>query len=186
MQRRRRRARGVRRDAGITAGFCCDGDISTSARWPNSNPLSGLMRMPSWRTFPDTPTSNRPFRSAKSRSEFPTYSRTKNTVNYSSFPRKRLSGNPDSDPQVSHSVVPAQAGTQGFQSLALGPRFRGGDDWRMLPIWITASESGNPGRKRSSRCPRTAFAGVTVMIVAAPAPADRGSSRSRSPDGFGW
>jgi hypothetical protein len=47
------------------------------------------MRMPSWRTFPDTPTSNRPFRSAESRSEFQTCSRTKNTVNYSSFPRKR-------------------------------------------------------------------------------------------------
>jgi len=43
-------------------------DISISTRWANSNPLSGLMRTPSWRTFPDTPTSNRPFRSAKSRS----------------------------------------------------------------------------------------------------------------------
>jgi putative endonuclease len=60
----------------------------------------------------------------------------------SGSPLARLSGNPDSEPQVSNSVVPAQAGTQGFQSLApcssqgqaLGPRFRGGDDWRMLPI----------------------------------------------------
>jgi hypothetical protein len=31
------------------------------------------------------------------------------------IPPSRLSGNPDSEPQVSHSVVPAQAGTQGFQ-----------------------------------------------------------------------
>jgi hypothetical protein len=39
-------------------------------------------------------------------------------------------------PQISRFVVPAKAGTQGFQSLApcscqgqaLGPRFRGGDD----------------------------------------------------------
>src|SRR5215831_4993307 len=29
-------------------------------------------------------------------------------------------------PQISRFVVPAKAGTQGFQSLALGPRFRGG------------------------------------------------------------
>ena len=29
-------------------------------------------------------------------------------------------------------VVPAKAGTQGFQSLALGPRFRGGDELRGL------------------------------------------------------
>src|SRR5271169_1122704 len=39
-------------------------------------------------------------------------------------------------------VVPAQAGTQGFQSLALGPRFRGGDDLRGLRVWITASFAG--------------------------------------------
>jgi len=29
---------------------------------------------------------------------------------------------------LSVAVIPAQAGIQGFQSLALGPRFRGGDD----------------------------------------------------------
>jgi hypothetical protein len=39
-------------------------------------------------------------------------------------------------------VVPAQAGIQGFQSLALGPRFRGGDDVRGLRDWITASFAG--------------------------------------------
>jgi hypothetical protein len=33
--------------------------------------------------------------------------------------------------QANLSVVPAQAGTQGFQSLALGPRFRGGDE-----VWV--------------------------------------------------
>jgi hypothetical protein len=35
----------------------------------------GSMRMPSWRTFPNTPTSNRPFRSAKSRSSLQTQNR---------------------------------------------------------------------------------------------------------------
>ena len=39
-------------------------------------------------------------------------------------------------------VVPAQTGTQGFQSLALGPRFRGGDDLRGLRDLITPSNAG--------------------------------------------
>jgi hypothetical protein len=39
-------------------------------------------------------------------------------------------------------VVPAQAGTQGFQSRPLGPRFRGGDDLRGLRDLITASFAG--------------------------------------------
>jgi hypothetical protein len=50
------------------------------------------------------------------------------------FPLLRLSGNPARYSLASCFVVPAKAGTQGFQSLALGPRFRGGDDWRSLPI----------------------------------------------------
>jgi hypothetical protein len=63
-------------------------------------------------------------------------------------PLSRLSGNPDSDPQVSYSVVPAQAGTQGFQSLALGPAFRGGEcvredalsaRWKSVPEPVAGS-----------------------------------------------
>jgi hypothetical protein len=56
-------------------------------------------------------------------------------------------------------VVPAQAGTQGFQSLApcslpgasLGPRFRGGDDVRGLRDWITASVAGVHQSGRTAR-----------------------------------
>src|SRR5215471_17902264 len=32
------------------------------------------------------------------------------------------------EPEEFCSVVPAEAGTQGFHAFALGPRFRGGDD----------------------------------------------------------
>ena len=42
-------------------------------------------------------------------------------------------------------VVPAQAGTQGFQSLALGPRFRGGDGFERARNWITDLKAGVQG-----------------------------------------
>jgi hypothetical protein len=36
-------------------------------------------------------------------------------------------------------VVPAKAGTQGFQPLALGPRFRGNDEFMRSEDFLTAS-----------------------------------------------
>jgi hypothetical protein len=79
-------------------------------------------------------------------------------------------------------VVPAQAGTQGFQSLALGPRLRGGDDLRGLRDFITASCAGKTSnglrgrgthtpisshaRKRGSRaCPEK---GAVAAVFGAP------------------
>ena len=49
-------------------------------------------------------------------------------------PRKRLSGNPDSDLRSLIAVVPAQVGTQEFQSLALVPAFAGATIGEMPPI----------------------------------------------------
>jgi len=39
-----------------------------------------------------------------------------------------------------HPVIPAQAGIQGFQSLALGPRFREGDGFGRQRNFFTSSE----------------------------------------------
>src|SRR5215471_12843588 len=80
----------------------------------------------------------------------------------SSLPRKRLSGNPASDPRASCFVVPAQAGTQRFQSL--GPRFRGGDDSRRAANLITASQVGVHGRGLEHRPWIPAFVGMTRKL----------------------
>ncbi len=40
------------------------------------------------------------------------------------------------------SVFPAKAGTQGFQSPALGPRFRGDDELSCPQDFLTASKAG--------------------------------------------
>ena len=47
-----------------------------------------------------------------------------------------------SDTPTAYFVVPAQAGTQRFQSLALGPRFRGGDGSGGIPNLTTAAFAG--------------------------------------------
>jgi hypothetical protein len=39
-------------------------------------------------------------------------------------------------------VIPAQAGIQTFQSLALDPRFRGGDDLAGRPHFLTPASAG--------------------------------------------
>jgi hypothetical protein len=91
------------------------------------------------------------------------------------FPLSRLSGNPDSEPQVSHSVVPAQAGTQGFQSLGPGPPLSRGRRLENAADLLTASFAGMTGEadhrrldtlagadevdRPPIRCQRQAFAG---------------------------
>ena len=73
--------------------------------------------------------------------------------------------------QAYFSVVPAQAGTQGFQSLApcscqgqaLGPRFRGGDEFGCAWNWITASCAGMTMNRNWITA---SFAGTTKGIFA--------------------
>jgi hypothetical protein len=45
------------------------------------------------------------------------------------------------------SVIPAQAGIQGFQSLALGPRFRGDDDFGWTAGFLHSLAGRDPGRR---------------------------------------
>jgi hypothetical protein len=69
-------------------------------------------------------------------------------------------------------VVPAQAGTQGFQLLALGPRFRGGDDLSGLRDWFTASFAGVTGKPGSSPSAKSVgvvrYGGVQTSKAIAP------------------
>jgi hypothetical protein len=54
------------------------------------------------------------------------------------------------NPKDRFLVVPAQAGTQGFQSLALGgPRFRGGDEWGWSAIRLQPLSPGRRTKRRS-------------------------------------
>ena len=94
--------------------------------------------------------------------------------------RRRLSGNPDSEPQGSYSVVPAKAGTQGFQSLApcschgqgLGPRFPRGrrlENAANLGYSLEGRDPCSPWAPAGA-CPRAAFradpwAGVTRFLI---------------------
>ena len=63
-------------------------------------------------------------------------------------------------------VIPAQAGIQRFQSLALGPRFRGGDDLVGRRHFFTRSKAGIQDGDDFGPLPGTpAFAGVTGIIL---------------------
>src|SRR5438552_19004699 len=56
-------------------------------------------------------------------------------------PAKEYVKNYRGEPRIAHRVIPAKAGIQRFQSLDLGPRFRGGDDLALGTDSFTRSKA---------------------------------------------
>src|SRR5207302_7169024 len=80
------------------------------------------------------------------------------TAGYRRPREKRLSGNPSAPRRSVVFVVPAKAGTQGFQSLAPGPPLSRGRRLEGATDLTTASKSGGPGPASGSNRLATAAA----------------------------
>ena len=64
-------------------------------------------------------------------------------------------------------ITASETGTQGFQSLALGPRFRGGDDWEKTANLLTPAKAEIQGAEAAAVAldPRFREGDYTLLIM---------------------